>query len=97
MLKVDGFKKGNFTRFINHSEKPNVVAYTLAVPANPYGLVPVPIEVIYFAKKTIYPGEQLLVSYEEGEKCYWGAQAAKPFPMTPKTFRLSEKGLLFSS
>lgn len=95
-FKVDGFKKGNFTRYINHSEKPNVVAYTLSVPSNPFGLVPSPIEVIYFAKKTIYPGEQLLVSYEEGEKCYWGAQSVKPFAMTPKTFRLSDKGIVIS-
>ena len=97
-FKVDAIKKGNFTRFINHSEKPNVIAYSLVVPSNRYGLVPTPIEIIYIAKKTILPGEQLLVCYEEGEKCYWGARAGgiKPFPMTPKTFRLTKKGLLFS-
>lgn len=95
-LKVDALKQGNFTRFINHSAQPNVVAYTLAVPANPYGLVPGPIEVVYFAKKRIMPGEQLLVSYEEGEKCYWGAKGIKPLPMTPKTFRLTKKGILSS-
>jgi hypothetical protein len=93
-FKVDGAKAGNFTRYINHSEKPNVIAYSLAVPNNPYGLVPSPVEIIYFAKKTIYPGEQLLVSYEDGgEKCYWGG--AKPFSMTPKTFRLKNNKLHF--
>jgi|SRR5579862_224514 len=88
-LKVDGLKKGNFTRFINHSEAPNVIAYTLSVPSSPYGLPPSPVEIIYFAKKVIYPGEQLLVSYEDGEKCYWGTRGKKPFPMTPKTFKLT--------
>ncbi|HEY2810396.1 MAG TPA: SET domain-containing protein [Rhabdochlamydiaceae bacterium] len=87
-LKVDARRKGNFTRFINHSEKPNVVAYSLAVPSNPYGLIPAPVEIIYFAKKTIYPGEQLLVSYEDGEKSYWRSFGQKPFPMYPKTFTL---------
>jgi SET domain-containing protein len=96
-FKVDGLKNGNFTRYINHSEKPNVIAYTLSVPSNAHGLSPSPIEVIYFARKTIHPGEQLLVSYEDGDKCYWGGQSVKPFAMTPKTFRLSAKGLVFSS
>jgi hypothetical protein len=34
------------------------------------------------------PGEQLLISYEDGEKSYWGVAKIKPFPMTPKTFIL---------
>lgn len=88
-LKVDADKKGNFTRFINHSEKPNVVAYLYSIPANSYGLEPARIEIIYIAKKRIHPGEQLLVSYEADEKSYWGPAKIKPFPMTPKTFRLS--------
>lgn len=94
LLKVDGLKKGNFTRYVNHSEKPNVIAYTMAVPPNRYGLAPGPIEIIYFARKTILPGEQLLVSYEDGDKCYWGRK--KPFPITPKTFRLSKTGKLLT-
>jgi len=88
-LKVDARKKGNFTRFINHSEKPNVVAHLFAIPANVYGLKPASIEVVYIAKKNIYPGEQLLVCYEDGEKSYWGVSKIKPFYMTPKTFQLS--------
>ncbi len=88
-LMIDALKKGNFTRFINHSEQPNIVAHLCKVPANPYGLVPAPIEVIYFAKKTILPKEQLLVSYEEGGKTYWGASNIKPFAMTPTTFQCS--------
>jgi len=90
-LKVDGLKNGNFTRFINHSERPNVIAYTLAVPSNPYHLASSPVEIIYFAKKAIHPGEQLLVCYEDDEKSYWGANGVKPFPMTPKTFQISKK------
>src|SRR5579872_1230668 len=70
-LKLDALKKGNFTRFINHSEKPNIYSDMLSMPKNPYGLDPAPIEIVYFAKKTICPGEQLLISYEAGEKSYW--------------------------
>jgi hypothetical protein len=88
-LKLDAFKRGNFTRFINHSERPNIFADTLKIPTNSFGLVPTPIEIIYVAKKTIHPGEQLLISYEDGEKSYWHASKIKPFPMTPKTFSLS--------
>lgn len=86
-LMIDALKKGNFTRFINHSEQPNVVAYLCRVPAV-YGLLPAAIEVIYCVKKTIHPGEQLLVSYEDGEKSYWKACGIKPFSMTPSTFEL---------
>lgn len=85
-LKVDARKSGNFTRFINHSETPNIVAYTLSIPSNEYGVEPSPVEILYFAKKLIRPGEQLLVSYEDGEKSYW--LEGKPLPMTPSTFRL---------
>jgi hypothetical protein len=88
-LKLDAFKQGNFTRFINHSVKPNVYAEMLKIPENPYGLAPAPIEIVYLVKKTVLPGEQLLISYEAGEKSYWNAVNIKPFPMTPKTFRLN--------
>jgi len=87
-LKLDALKQGNFTRFINHSEKPNIIADMLAIPKNPYGLEPALIEIVYMAKKTIRPGEQLLISYEAGEKSYWKIFKLKPFPMTPKTFKL---------
>lgn len=88
-LKLDALKKGNFTRFINHSEKPNVIAETFKIPTNSFGLALAPIEIVYIAKKTILPGEQLLISYEAGEKSYWKFSEIKPFPMTPRTFRLS--------
>ncbi|MBS3904477.1 MAG: SET domain-containing protein [Simkania sp.] len=88
-LKLDALKKGNFTRFINHSEKPNIVARLLSIPSNPYFIAPASIEVVYIAKKVIRPGEQLLVCYEDGEKSYWGVFDIKPFPMTPQTFQLT--------
>lgn len=87
-LDLDAEKMGNFTRFINHSGKPNVEADFLRIPKNSLGLEPAPFEVVYIAKKTIHPGEQLLVCYEGEEKSYWGILKMKPFPMTPKTFRL---------
>lgn len=89
ILNLDAYRKGNFTRFINHSETPNVNAELFRIPENSLGLAPSPIEVIYLANKTIRPGEQLLVSYEGEEKSYWGAAKIKPVPITPKTFRLN--------
>src|SRR5579863_589625 len=89
-LKLDALHKGNFARFINHSAKPNVVACAFSTPKkNPYGLAPMPVEILYIAKKTIHPGEQLLVCYEEEEGSYWGALGIEPFLMDPKTFQLS--------
>lgn len=88
-LDVDAEKTGNFTRFINHSEKPNIEADFLKIPKNEWGIKPSPFEIVYIACKTIQPGEQLLVSYEGEERSYWGALKIKPFPMTPKTFKLN--------
>ena len=86
-LQLDALKKGNFTRFINHSEKPNVIAHLLSSSGKNGALV----EVIYIAKRKIRPGEQLLVSYEhDGENNYWGPAKIKPFPMTPQTFTLAK-------
>lgn len=85
---VDAFRKGNFTRFINHSKKPNLVADLFSVPHNSYGVEPSPIEVIYLAKKKIQPGEQLLVSYEGDDNSYWSAMKIKPVAITPQTFQL---------
>ncbi len=89
-LKVDALKKGNFTRFINHSKKPNVQALLVSIPDNIKGLPSSIIEIIYVAKRIIHPKEQLLVSYEDGEESYWGAMGIEPFPMTEKTFKIDE-------
>jgi hypothetical protein len=88
-MHVDALKKGNFTRFINHSDQPNIIAEFYRIPSNSYGLDPSPIEVIYLAKKTIRPGEQLLVSYEGDDNSYWNALGIEPLPITPQTFQLN--------
>jgi hypothetical protein len=88
-MNLDAENSGNFTRFINHSDTPNVMAETIEIPANKYGLEASPIEIVYFAKKTILPGEQLLVSYEGEEGSFWGVMGIEPMAINPKTFTLS--------
>ena len=48
-LHVDAEKTGNFTRFINHSEKPNVVAELVKIPPNPYGVPESLLAVLYLS------------------------------------------------
>jgi hypothetical protein len=79
-IDLDADKVGNFARFINHSEEPNVEARMLKVHGS--------YEIVYFTKKKVLPGEQLLVCYEGDDKSYWGALNIKPTPITPKTFTL---------
>jgi hypothetical protein len=87
-IDVDAEKEGNFIRFVNHSEKPNVVSHLFKIPKNDEGLEVSPLEVVYVAKKTIHPGEQLLISYEGDGNTYWNQLGIKPFPITPRTFFL---------
>ncbi len=87
-LDIDAEKAGNFIRFINHSDKPNLVAYLFKIPKNPFGLLPSPIEVIYLSNKTIRPGEQLLISYEGDDGTYWKYLKIRPEPITPQTYQL---------
>lgn len=87
---IDAKDKGNFLRFINHSEKPNIQARLMKVKKNNYGLDETPIEVLYFAKTTIKPGSQLLVSYEEGEESYWSVLNIKPEPIVADSFTLDD-------
>ena len=82
-LKLDALKIGNFTRFINHSNKPNIEAVLVHFKDTGF-------QIIYMAKTKINPGEQLLVSYEGEEDSYWGLLGIKPFPMTAKTFYLND-------
>ncbi len=96
-LILDAYKQGNFTRYINHSSHPNIIARYFKIPTNSLGLEPAPLEIIYMAKKTILPGEQLLVSYEDEEESYWGPLKIKPFPMTPQTFQLDASLKLIST
>jgi hypothetical protein len=91
VLSLDAQNIGNFTRFINHSEKPNIEAHFLRIPKNSFNLSPGPLDVIYMAKKKVLPGEQLLVSYEDGEEdSYWGPLGITPYPLFPNTFHLTE-------
>jgi len=94
-LDLDAYKKGNFTRFINHSDKPNVEAQLLRIPVNSLGLQPAHFEMIYIAKKMIRPGQQLLVCYDGEDKSYWGPLKIKPYQMTPKTFQLNSSLQIF--
>jgi hypothetical protein len=96
-LYVDALKKGNFTRFINHSDCPNLISDLYRIPKNSYGVTPSPIEVLYLAKKTIQPGEQLLVCYDGDNHSYWGGTGIKPVPITPQTFRLTSSLKLVGS
>ncbi len=88
-IDVDAEKEGNFIRFVNHSDKPNVVSHIFKIPKNDEGLEISPLEVVYVAKKTIKPGEQLLISYEGDGNTYWNHLGIKPTPITPRTFFLS--------
>ncbi len=88
-IDIEAENTGNFIRFVNHSDKPNVEAELFSVPKNTLGLTPSPIEVFYVAKKTIHPGEQLLICYEAGDNSYWTNLDIEPTPMIPKTFKLS--------
>lgn len=96
-LDLDAQKEGNFTRFINHSEKPNVEARILRIPKNSIGLTVAPTEIVYFAKKTIHPGEQLLICYEVEKGSYWGILGIQPSPISPKTFMLDDSLRLVST
>lgn len=95
-INLDALKKGNFTRYINHSGAPNIVAHQVHIPSNDLGVPPSPLHIVYFAKKIIRPGEQLLVSYEEGDKSYWGPMKVEPHPIYPRTFLLTEELTLYS-
>ncbi|SRR5581483_3342069 len=88
-LQIDALKAGNFTRYINHSEEPNIVASFFKIPSNSYGMDLVPVEIVYLANKKILPGEQLLVCYEGEDKSYWSALEIQPVAIVPQTFRLN--------
>lgn len=91
VFNIDAEKEGNFTRFINHSEKPNILAKLMIIPKNKWGLSSSPMEVIYSVKKKVEPGEQLLVSYEDdGQDSYWSVLKIKPEPIFPHTFTLDQ-------
>jgi hypothetical protein len=87
-LRIDAEKEGNYTRYINHSSDPNIEAQLTHVKGD--GLKESFFEIIYLVKKTIHPQEQLLVSYEDGEDCYWKAMGIQPFSIFPTTFMINQ-------
>lgn len=93
-LYIDAVKTGNFTRFINHSEKPNLRAELVQIPPNSYGIPTSPLEVLYIVDTPILPGEQLLISYDGDEHSYWKNLDIKPWPLFPRTFLCGPDGRL---
>ena len=80
-IDVDANFGGNFTRYINHSTyhgnlENRLIEYKRML------------QVAFYAKKRINPGEQLLYSY--GMQ-YWKQIGIKPSLMTPTTYKLTDK------
>ncbi len=87
-IQTNATSTGNFTRFINHSPlEPNVKAILSKFPSGR-------IEIILFALKKIYPGEQLLSNY--GSK-YWNDLHITPTAMTPTTYMLNSSNSVIST
>ncbi|MBM3197655.1 MAG: SET domain-containing protein [Chlamydiae bacterium] len=78
-IQTNALRKGNFTRFINHSSlEPNIEARLYKLPQGE-------IEVFLFAKKEILPGEQLLSNYGGS---YWHVLPVIPSSIRPTTYQL---------
>jgi hypothetical protein len=69
-LDIDAQDTGNFTRFINHSNHPNVKVTVVTKNSLP--------QRAYYTCAEILPGEQLLVKYG---KEYWAAMDIDPLPI----------------
>ena len=63
-LVVDAREKGNFTRFINHSDEPNLTSRWIIIDGMYH--------IILFSNQLIFPGTQL--TYDYGES-YWRKKA----------------------
>jgi SET domain-containing protein len=63
-LVIDARLKGNFTRFINHSDEPNLTSRWVIID----GIY----HIILFTNQIIYPGQQL--TYDYGDS-YWDQRA----------------------
>ncbi|MBS0585711.1 MAG: SET domain-containing protein-lysine N-methyltransferase [Verrucomicrobia bacterium] len=62
---IDASEQGNFTRFINHSDEPNLTSTWIVLDGLSH--------IIFFANRLILPGEQL--TYDYGPY-YWRKRAA---------------------
>lgn len=79
-VQTSAIKKGNFTRYINHSSlETNIEAVVSKLPDGR-------IEILLLALKTIHPGEQLFSCYG-GQ--YWKALNIIPNDMRPNTYVLT--------
>jgi hypothetical protein len=65
--EINAREKGNYTRFINHSEYPNAQSIEVFVDGAWHALL--------VATKPLQPGNQILFDYGEG---YWGPGRARP-------------------
>lgn len=82
-IEVDGKKKGNFLRYINHTSNENAnlkSRYVLAKDGS--------IQIAIFAKKDIQPGQQAMLDYQHD---YWKAKGIEPKIDTPDTFTLTRR------
>jgi hypothetical protein len=83
-LEVDGAQSGNFTRFINHADKENANVehrYILMDDGT--------IQIGYWTKTRIRPGEQLLLNYGSG---FWLNKGIQPLPSNPRKHMLYPDG-----
>ncbi len=69
-LVIDAQKKGNFTRFINHSETPNLLSGGIVVDQIYH--------IIFYSNRLIETGEQLTYNYGED---YW-KKKPNPFQLS---------------
>ncbi len=68
---VDASKSGNFTRFVNHSEEPNLKARCKLVKCKGGSQI----VVVFIAKRTLFENEPLLLNYGPG---YWKGKGILP-------------------
>lgn len=80
---IDAGRSGNYTRFVNHSNHPNVTVQYALIPEDPSDPAPQRgyYHVIYSANRTINADEELTVHYG---KAYWESVGHAPQKLTPK-------------
>eukprot|EP00980_Cylindrotheca_fusiformis_P018721 scaffold6238_cov106-Cylindrotheca_fusiformis.AAC.7 len=69
---VDGLRKCNKTRFMNHSSEPNVIAKVVLVKGDPH--------IAFFAKEHIPPQTELFFDYGNSFTFQSGSEEKKPSP-----------------
>jgi hypothetical protein len=79
-IEVDGKKRGNFTRSLNHTsqELSNLEVRYIKMRDGS-------VQIGIWTKKRVLPGEQLLLDYKAD---YWQSMNIKPSIVTPSTYKL---------